>query len=222
MIGAALSLLFLFGAVLNLLYVLVSAPQVGLIVTPNSTDVEALSVSAIDGVSLLSFADHIDDRATHDLAFALARIHGPSRNRPSVSQSNFTKAVWRSVRQADSNPWKVEQIVKGLAGFSSLERALIVSAAVAIILLFVQFASSVISPILLAAFLASVATPPLHWMRAKGVPKYLALGIIIFVLFDIGSLLALVFTGALEALQDRIPTYQERLTVLSTELAANA
>ena len=57
-------------------------------------------------------------------------------------------------------------------------------------------------------------------MRAKGVPKYLALGIIIFVLFDIGSLLALVFTGALEALQDRIPTYQERLTVLSTELAA--
>ena len=53
-IGAALSLLFLFGAVLNLLYVLVSAPQVGLIVTPNSTDVEALSVSAIDGVSLLS------------------------------------------------------------------------------------------------------------------------------------------------------------------------
>lgn len=53
-IGAALSLLFLFGAVLNLLYVLVSAPQVGLIVTPNSTDVDALSVSAIDGVSLLS------------------------------------------------------------------------------------------------------------------------------------------------------------------------
>lgn len=110
--------------------------------------------------------------------------------------------------------------MKGLAGFSSIERTLIVMAAVAVILLFVQFASSVFSPILLAAFLASIATPPLYWMRAKGVPKYLALGLIVFILFDIGSLLALVFTGALEALQDRIPTYQERLSVLSRDLAA--
>ena len=53
-LGAALSLLFLFGAVLNLLYVLIAAPQVGFIVTPNSTDTGALSVSAIDGVSLFS------------------------------------------------------------------------------------------------------------------------------------------------------------------------
>ena len=109
--------------------------------------------------------------------------------------------------------------MRSLAGFSSIERGLIASAAVTIVLLFVQFASSVISPILLAAFLASVAMKPLLWMRSKGVPKYLAIGLILFVLFDIGSLLALVFTGALEALQDRLPTYQERLTVLSSELA---
>ena len=53
-IGAVLSLLFLFGAVLNLLYVLLSTPQVGLLVAPAAGAEGGLSVSAIDAVSLLS------------------------------------------------------------------------------------------------------------------------------------------------------------------------
>ena len=104
-------------------------------------------------------------------------------------------------------------------GSSGIERGLIMAAAVMIILFFVKFASNLITPILLAAFLASIATPPLRWMRAKGVPKYLALGLIVFILFDIGSLIAIFATGALETLQDRIPTYQERIGILANELA---
>ena len=53
-IGAILSLLFLFGAVFNLLYVLLSTPQIGLMVAPAAGAEDALSVSAIDAVSLLS------------------------------------------------------------------------------------------------------------------------------------------------------------------------
>jgi len=53
-IGATLSLLMMFGAVTNLLYVLVTAPQVGVMISPAGSGGEALSVSAIDAVSLLS------------------------------------------------------------------------------------------------------------------------------------------------------------------------
>lgn len=52
--GTVLSLLMLYGAVSNLLYVLVTAPQVGIMISPATGDSESLSVSAIDAVSLLS------------------------------------------------------------------------------------------------------------------------------------------------------------------------
>ena len=75
----------------------------------------------------------------------------------------------------------------------------------------------ILSPLLLAVFLAIVATPPLRWMRHKGVPKWGALALIAFVLLDVGSLLALLTTGALEGFRDSFPTYQERFLLLSQQ-----
>jgi hypothetical protein len=40
------------------------------------------------------------------------------------------------------------------------------------------------------------------------------------VLLDIGSLLALVISGAVEGFRDSIPTYQERLTLLAGQFGA--
>ncbi|MGD8670835.1 MAG: hypothetical protein PVF31_12155, partial [Desulfobacterales bacterium] len=85
-----------------------------------------------------------------------------------------------------------------LTRFSSISRAIIVVAAIAIAVFFLQSAASIIAPILLSAFIAIIATPPLRWLRRKRVPKWLALAVIIFVLFEVGSLLVLVFTGQLE------------------------
>ena len=93
-----------------------------------------------------------------------------------------------------------------LSDFSPLGRALIVTAAIAIVLAFLQTAAAIVAPVLLAAFIAIVATSPLHWMQRKGVPKWIALGIVVFVLLDVGSILALISTGALEGLRDnRLP-----------------
>ena len=105
-----------------------------------------------------------------------------------------------------------------LAGFSPPARALIVAAAVAILLLFLQAADSVVAPVLLAVFIAVVAAPPLRWMQRKGVPKWGALALVAFVLLDIGSLFALIATGALEGFRDTLPNYQERLTLLNEQL----
>jgi AI-2 transport protein TqsA len=76
----------------------------------------------------------------------------------------------------------------------------------------------IVAPVLLATFIAIIATPALQWLQRKRVPKWLAVTIILLVLLEIGSLLALVFAGELEAFRDGIPGYQERLSLLSEQL----
>ena len=107
--------------------------------------------------------------------------------------------------------------MNGFTQFSPISRAVIVTAAIAIVLSFLQAAASIIAPVLLAAFIAIVATPPLRWLRRRRVPKWLALAIIVIVLLEAGSILALVFTGELEGFRDGLPGYQERLILLSDQ-----
>jgi len=55
-------------------------------------------------------------------------------------------------------------------------------------------------------------------LRRHVVPTLGALAIVAFILLDVGSLLALVTTGALEGLRDSLPTYQERFMLLNGQL----
>ncbi len=102
-------------------------------------------------------------------------------------------------------------------GFSPISRAMIVMAAIAITVFFLQAAASIIAPILLAAFIAIIATPPLRWLRRIRIPKWLAPAVIVFILFEAFSILALVFTGELEGFRDGLPGYQRRLVLLSDQ-----
>ena len=102
--------------------------------------------------------------------------------------------------------------------FSPVARGLVIAGAVALVITLLHMAAPILAPLLLAAFIAIVATPPLRWMSRKGVPKWLALGLIVFVLLDIGSLLALLTTGALEGFRDNFPSYQERFMLLSQQV----
>jgi len=101
--------------------------------------------------------------------------------------------------------------------FSPPARALIVAGACALVIGLLKVAAPILSPILLSMFIAIIATPALRWMRRHGVPKWGALAAITFVLLDLGSLLALVTTGALEGFKDSLPTYQERFVLLSDQ-----
>jgi len=102
-------------------------------------------------------------------------------------------------------------------GFSPIARVLIVMAAIAILLIFLRLAAPIIAPLLLAVFIAIVATPLLRWMRRRGLPKWFALAVIVLVLLDVGSIFALVTTGALEGLRESLPGYRERFTLLAQQ-----
>ncbi len=108
--------------------------------------------------------------------------------------------------------------MNALTGFSPIARALVVAAAVAIIVIFLELTAPITAPLLLAVFIAIVATPALRWMRRFGMPKWAALGFVVFVLLDVGSLFLLVATGALEGFRDSLPGYRERFALLSQEL----
>jgi predicted PurR-regulated permease PerM len=102
--------------------------------------------------------------------------------------------------------------------FPPLARAVIVAAAACIVVFFMRSAASIVAPTLLALFIVIVSIPPLRWMRRKGVPTYLAVLAILLVLMELGSLIALMTTGALEALQENLPRYQQRLNLLSDQI----
>ncbi|MFY9976518.1 MAG: AI-2E family transporter [Chromatiaceae bacterium] len=104
-------------------------------------------------------------------------------------------------------------------GFTPPGRALLVAAALVIVITGVHLAAPVLAPVLLAVFIAVVATPPLRWLQSHGWPKWLALVIVVFVLLDLGSILALLASGAIEGFRNSLPSYQERLVLLSQELA---
>lgn len=104
------------------------------------------------------------------------------------------------------------------AGFSPIARGLIVAAAIAVLVMCLKAASPIIAPILLAMFIAMIATPSLHWMLRKGMPKYLALAIFFLVMLDVSSVVAMIVTGALEGLRGSLPTYQQRVTFLYDQL----
>lgn len=101
--------------------------------------------------------------------------------------------------------------------FSPPARGLVIAGAISLIVTLLHLAAPILSPLLLAVFIAVIATPPLRWMRRKGIPKWGALAVIVFVLLDVGSLLALLSTGALEGFRDSFPTYQERFMLLSQQ-----
>jgi len=73
-------------------------------------------------------------------------------------------------------------------------------------------ASSILVPFFLAVFIAVLCTPPLFWLRSKGVPKVLALILILAAILAVESLLGVLVGTSLNNFVNSLPQYQERLT----------
>jgi predicted PurR-regulated permease PerM len=103
--------------------------------------------------------------------------------------------------------------------FTAPQRALLVSAALVIVIAGVHAASSVVGPFLLAVFIAVVATPALRWLQRFGWPTWAGVLVVAFVILDVGGLVLLLGSGALEGFRDSLPGYQERLALLTAQFA---
>ena len=108
--------------------------------------------------------------------------------------------------------------MNALSSFNAPARGLLVAGALSLVIALMKVAAPLLAPILLSVFIAIVAIPAIDWMRRHGAPKVIALAVVAFVLIDLGSLLALLTTGALEGFRESLPSYQERFMLLSQEM----
>lgn len=105
------------------------------------------------------------------------------------------------------SPPKTSVALKSLIGLASF----------VIIVAGMRAAAPLIVPFLLAAFIAIICIPPLLWLQGKKVPQFLSVIIVILVMIVLGWILVAMLTGALSDFSNKLPYYQERLTVLSQE-----
>src|SRR5512139_3602453 len=92
--------------------------------------------------------------------------------------------------------------------FTTPQRAMLTAAALVIVIAGVYAASSVVGPFLLAVFIAVVATPALRRLQRFGWPTWLGVLVVAFVILDVGGLLMLAGSGALDGFRDSLPSYQ--------------
>ena len=90
---------------------------------------------------------------------------------------------------------------------------LLASAAIIVILAGLKTAQSLISPFLLAVFFALILTPPLTWLKKKGLPDSLAILVLSGFVFLLGFGVVLIFTSSLTQFAEKLPAYKEKVTV---------
>ena len=94
------------------------------------------------------------------------------------------------------------------------EKLLFMIAAIAIVLGAMRVASGVLVPGLLALFIAIVCTEPMYWLTEKGLPRWLAILLVVIVLLGVSSTIPLVVSGSIVQFNQQLPIYQERLDEL--------
>ena len=79
-------------------------------------------------------------------------------------------------------------------------------------------AEAIVVPFLLSIFIAIISAPPLFWLERKGLPRWLAMLVVIGVIIAAGvGLTALVGTSIREFSRD-LPVYKARMNELAVPL----
>ena len=89
---------------------------------------------------------------------------------------------------------------------------LVLIASFIIIVAGMKAASSILVPFFLAVFIAVICTPYLFWLQNKGVPKIVALLLILVTILTVGLLLGALVGTSLNNFLKSLPDYQDRLS----------
>lgn len=105
-----------------------------------------------------------------------------------------------------------------IARHTSPTQALVGCAALVVLLGGLHLASAVVTPLLLATFLAIICAPALSAMQHRGVPGFLAVVILFSAVGLAFFLLFLALQATAMSLAEQAPTYQDRLTAWLNDL----
>ena len=98
-----------------------------------------------------------------------------------------------------------------IAEQSQVVKLLVIIASFVIIVAGMKAAESIIVPFLLALFIAIIASPPYFWLQEKGLPKALAMLIVIFAFLFIISIIGLLIGTSINDFTSKLPFYETKL-----------
>ena len=99
-----------------------------------------------------------------------------------------------------------------------IPNGLIALASVVVIVAGLKAAHSILVPFLLASFIALLCSPALFWMRARGVPSWIALLVVLSGLLGIGALFGGLLSGSINEFTRLLPFYQMRFGAVLKDL----
>jgi len=98
---------------------------------------------------------------------------------------------------------------------STISNFMLGLAAFIVVVAGMKAAEAILVPFLLSLFIAVICTPPLLWLKAKGVPGWLSMLIVIANVAICGLLVGAIVGAAIADFKQDLPAYQERLTSLT-------
>lgn len=101
---------------------------------------------------------------------------------------------------------------------SPIARFLIVLASFIVVVAGMRAAEELLVPFLLSLFIAVICSPPLAWLKQRGIPNGIAILMIIAVVVVIGVVIGAVVGSSITSFKQDLPEYQARLTSLSAGL----
>jgi predicted PurR-regulated permease PerM len=98
---------------------------------------------------------------------------------------------------------------------------LISLACIIIILTGIKYAEDIISPMLIALFIAAISGPSMLWLVNKKVPTEIAVALIISIIIIFGFFISSILSTSLHDFSENIPEYQERLLEITRSFHAS-
>lgn len=96
--------------------------------------------------------------------------------------------------------------------FSPASRTLIVSAALVIVIAGMKYAAPLLVPFLLSVFIAVISFPLMSSLQQKGLPKGLALTVVMLIVISIGFMLTVLIGSSLTDFSQTLPSYQQKIS----------
>lgn len=101
---------------------------------------------------------------------------------------------------------------------STISNFMLGLAAFVVVVAGMRAAESLLIPFLLSLFIAVICTPPLLWMKSKGLPGWLAMIIVIVNVAICGAVVGVIVGAAIADFRQDLPEYQQRLTDITADI----
>lgn len=93
-------------------------------------------------------------------------------------------------------------------------------AAIVIVISGMKLSSPILVPFILAVFLAVILSGPMTWLKNKGIPKAIALVIMVLFSLFLISLITMTMSSSLTEFQQQLPLYEKKLHQLWIQLSS--